>query len=263
MFKKKILSGLLSALMIVSALPGKVAFADNNEKTQRAAYLHAQGENPTETTDVSTVYMGENVDLYFAVDDPNKGDYSAGKHSEPQYDMNGYTVTIYFDPVYFDYASDTKSPIDYTVPDKNLTTSPTGSEETGDGEVDVPTQVGYYPYRKGSGTKVIDGKTYKSANLTVFFSGGYVPQKKAEQLWYNLCKLPLTPLRTGNTQVFFDTTGVEGETLELFAKNKSEDLSDQTFDYTAINGGYHTVVIKDKSRPAAPTATPPAGDYTE
>ena len=263
MFKKKILSGLLSALMIVSALPGKVAFADNNEKTQRAAYLHAQGENPTETTDVSTVYMGENVDLYFAVDDPNKGDYSAGKHSEPQYDMNGYTVTIYFDPVYFDYASDTKSPIDYTVPDKNLTTSPTGPEETGDGEVDVPTQVGYYPYRKGSGTKVIDGKTYKSANLTVFFSGGYVPQKKAEQLWYNLCKLPLTPLRTGNTQVFFDTMGVEGETLELFAKNKSEDLSDQTFDYTAINGGYHTVVIKDKSRPAAPTATPPAGDYTE
>ena len=263
MSKRRILSFILCAAMLGACLPGRFALAAE-EKTQRTAYLHAQGENPSETPDVSNVYMGENTDLYFAVDNPNKGDYENGVHKEPQYDMNGYTLTVYFDPAYFDYASDTSAPIDYTVPDKNLDTSGIGSEETGSGEVDdVPTEAGYYAYRQGSGSKVISGKTYKSAYLTVFFSGGYVPQKKEGSLWYNLCKLPLKPLKTGSTTVFFDTSGEEGETLELFAKNKSEELNEQTFEYAAVNGGYHNIVIKDKSKPAAPNANPPAGSYTE
>lgn len=261
MHKKKILSFLLSLSIIAACIPTNLVFAETN-KRERTAYLHAQGENPTATEDISTVYTDQNTDIYFAVDNPNMGEYENGVHKEPQYDMNGYTVTIYFEPQYFEYATDSSAPIDYTIPDQNIDDSTTGSEEVGGGTVDVPTDEGYYTYRHGSGSKVINGKTYKFAYLTVFFNGGYVPQKKDGTLWYNLCKLPLKPLRTGSTQVFFDTSGDNG-TLELFAKNTSEDLSEQTFNYTAINGGYHTIVIKDKSKPSSPTANPPEGSYTE
>ena len=96
----------------------------------------------------------------------------------------------------------------------------------------------------------------KPAYLTVFFNGGFIPQKQEGSLWYNLCKLPLKPLKAGSTQVFIDTSGEAGKGLELFAKNKSEKLEEQTFTYTAVNGGVHTIVIKDKSRPSAPTANP-------
>lgn len=264
MFKKKVTSLLLSLVMIGSCLPLGSALADT-DKNKRLAYIHAGGANPTETTDTSTVYMGENADVYFAVDNPNKGDFENDIHKEPQYDMNGYTITMYFDPMYFDFSDDTdlSSPIDYTVPDTNTKTTETGSETTGSGSIDVPITVGYYPTSKGTSSATINGKSYKSAYLTVFFSGDYVPQKSDSALWYNLCKLKLKPLRTGSTQVFFDTSGTEEKTLELFAKNTSEELSDQTFSYTAINGGWHSITIKDKSRPAAPTANPPEGNYTE
>ena len=119
MIPKKILSFALVFVMLASVLPMNI-FAVDNEKEQRTVYLHAQGENPTETTNVSTVYMGETADVYFAVDNPNKGEYENGEHLEPQYDMNGYTVKIYFDPEYFAYASDASGPIDYTVPDNNI-----------------------------------------------------------------------------------------------------------------------------------------------
>ena len=262
--KKRILSFILCLIMLGSCLPYNFVFADSGGKNERMVYLHAQGENPTNTPDMSTVYMNETTDLYFAVDNPNKGAYENGKHTEPQYDLNGYTVTIYFDPSYFDYAAQGSSPIDYTVPDRQAQTSPGDTESTGSGDVsDVPTETGYYPYRQGSSSAVINGKTYKTAYLTVFFSGSWLPQKNDTQKWYNLCKLPLTPKKTGSTQVFFDTTGEDGKSVELFAKNTSEELSDQTFDCTYINGGYHTINIRDKNRPSAPTADLPEGKYTE
>lgn len=262
MVKKRIISAVISFTLLCLSLPTNFALA-NTDKTQRTVYLHAQGPNPSATPDLSVVYMGENTDVYLAINNPNRGLYENNIHKEPKYDMNGYTVKIYFDPKYFTYASDTASPIDYTVPNSNISSSETGSEDLGEDTADdVPTTAGYYPYKHGSGSAVINGKTYQTAYLTVFFNGGFVPQKKEGQLWYNLCKLPLTPLRTGSTQVFFDTTGGD-YSLELFAKNQSEDLSEQTFEYSAINGGYHTIIIKDKTRPSAPTATPTEGSYTE
>lgn len=51
--------------------------------------------------------------------------------------------------------------------------------------------------------------------------------------------------------------------MELFAKNQSGELSEQTFRYNTINGGYHHIVIKDKSKPSAPVPNPNAGSYTE
>lgn len=261
MSKKRTMSFMLCMFMLCSMIPGGAAYAEtDNEKSHRAVYLHAQGENPTGTPDVSTVYMGEEADVYFAVDNPNKGVYENGVHTEPQYDLNGYTVTVYFDPSYFDYALNSKTPFDYTIPDKNLPTSPQNPDGTKDDSYDTPS---YYPYKHTSQTVQISGKTYQAAMLTVFIQGTQLPQKKDDQLWYNLCKLPLTPKKTGSTQVFFDTTGEEGKTVELFAKNTSDELSEQTFDCTYINGGYHTITIKDKTRPAAPTADLPEGKYTE
>lgn len=269
MIQRKIQAVILSIIMLIPTLAPEVTVSAQDDKAQRNVYLHAQGENPTETTNVSTVYMGENTDVYFAVDDPNKGDYENNKHLEPQYDLNGYTVKIYFDPNYFDYASNSSAPIDYTIPDSNIKESDKDTEEVGDDTVDdVPTEVGYYPYRQGSDSKQINGKTYKSAYVTVFFNGGYLPNKSDDQLWYNLCKLPLVPQRTGSTEVFIETSGIENAdnkncSLELFAKNQSSDPSEQTFNYSAVNGGYHQIVIKDKFKPAPPTADPPAGSYTE
>jgi len=64
--------------------------------------------------------------------------------------------------------------------------------------------------------------------------------------------------------VFIDIdSGDENYTLELFAKNQSDELLDQTFSFNAINGGYHHILIKDKSKPAPPIATPTSGSYVE
>lgn len=253
--------------MLISALPPTTAAQPLTEaqKGQRSVWLHAQGESPTETTNVSTVYMGDTVDLFFAIDNPNKGKYNdAGttdeeKHPEPQYDLNGCTVKIYFDPAYFTYAaSNTAKPIDFTVPDRRYESS--SGIEIGE---EVPTQIGYFQRAHGSDTKVINGKTYNAAYAIIFFSGNFLPQKEDGQLWYNLCSLPLTPIKTGNTEVFIDVDGTDEYTLELFAKNATTGDYPPAFDYTAVNGGYHTIVIKDKLKPSAPVADPIAGTYTE
>ncbi|MBP3360070.1 MAG: chitobiase/beta-hexosaminidase C-terminal domain-containing protein [Clostridia bacterium] len=264
MKKNRILSVFLIFAMLLPLFPASV-FAASDDKAYRSVYLHAQGENP-DGTNRSTVYMGDTADIYFAVDNPNKGAYEDGIHKEPQFDMNGYTVRICFDPEYFDFVSpNTSAPIDYTVPDINLDTSSKDDENIGsDTGADVPQEAGYFVYKSGSGTYKTGGKTYKTAYITVFFSGGYVPQKKDGQAWYNLAKLPLTPKKTGSTNVFIDIdSGDELYTLMLFAKNKSDELNEQTFIYDAVNGGYHTIIIKDKAKPAPPMADPPAGSYIE
>ena len=259
MSKKRILSFILSFVMLSALIPPGCVLAAES-KTSRRLYLHAQGTDPQSNSASSTIYMNETADIYFAVDDPNKGEYIDGIHKEPQYDMNGYSVTIYFDPSYFEYASDESSPIDCTVPDAELSEGSTGES-------------GYYIYHKGSEKNIlINGKKYNSAYITVLFSGIFLPQKQNGKLWYNLCRLPLKPLKAGSTQVFFDTEGRSNYTddsgqlhegLELFAKDETGELENQTFSYTAVNGGYHNIVIKDRTKPAAPVANPPEGSYTE
>ena len=265
MTRSKIISLLLSIVMITGIFPMNISATDN-EKTMRSVYLHAQGENPQVTTNNSTVYMGENAEIFFAVDNPNKGVFENNTHKEPQYDMNGYTLRICFDADYFDFAgNDNSAPIDYAIPDENFGTSDKDDEELGDDTgTDVPQSVGYFVYRHGSGTYTFGTKTYKTAYITVFYSGGYVPQKEDDQLWYNLAKLSLTPKKTGSTDVFIDIdSGDENYALELFAKNQSDELSEQTFGFNAINGGYHHILIKDKSKPSPPIATPTSGSYVE
>ncbi len=265
MTRSKIISLLLSIVMLIGIFPMNISATDD-DKTLRSVYLHAQGENPQVTTNNSTVYMGENADIYFAVDNPNKGAYENNTHKEPQYDMNGYTLRIYFDADYFDFAGgDSNTPIDYYVRNSIFGDSGNTDENVGDNTIeDLPVDIGYYIHKHGSGTYKLGTKTYKTAYITVFYSGGYVPQKEDGQLWYNLAKLSLTPKKTGSTDVFIDIdSGDEEYTLELFAKNQSDELSDQTFGFNAINGGYHHILIKDKSKPTPPMATPTSGSYIE
>ena len=264
MSKKRILSFILTMATLCTLIPGNIALADDtSDKKSRSLYIHAQGENPTATVTGSTIYTDENADVYFAVDNPNKGLYEDGEHKEPQYDMNGYSVTIYYDPAYLALADgvDSQSPIDCTVPDKSISAGDTG-------------EYGYYKIRHGSEQNIsIDGKSYNSAYITVLFSGKYLPQKADDALWYNLCKLPLKPKKAGSTRVLFDTegrsnyydekTGQYCEGLELFAKDESGELENQTFSCNPINGGVYNITIKDRTRPGVPTATPESGSYTE
>lgn len=155
--------------------------------------------------------MGDTANLYLAVDDPNKGAYNAETktHLEPQYDMNGYTVKFYFDPLYFDYAlnSSQQSITRYQM----ISWAAWIREQT--------MKLGFIPIGHGSDTAVINGKEYKTAYATIMFSGTYLPQKGNDELWYNLCMLPLTPLRTGQTEVFIAAESDDPYSLELLAKN--------------------------------------------
>ena len=69
---KKILSVILAFVMLAGCIPHSLVFA-TEEQRQRVAYLHAQGPNPTETNEVSTVFQDETTDVDFAVHLPNKG----------------------------------------------------------------------------------------------------------------------------------------------------------------------------------------------
>ncbi len=269
MQSKRALSLLLSLIMLITMLPVQVGLAADGEKGHRLVYVHAGGEKVQETVDVSTVYRDETANVYLAVDDPNKSEIAGGAYTEPQYNMNGYTVTFYFDPAFFDYENADR-PIDYTVPTDGAGES--GAVQVGpDGEPVTEAEVGYYIHRYGSGTATVNGKEYKTAYATILFSGNYLPEKQADELWYNLCRLPLKPLKTGRTEVFIAVDSVgEDEInhqydLELLAKNTPDAEEDYspTFTYDVRNGGYHTIVIEDKSRPAAPAASPVAGSYTE
>lgn len=298
MKNKKIISSVLSFVMLLSIMPAAVSADEvfiDEEKSTRTVYLHAQGKNPIVTPNVSTVYMGDTTEVYFAIDNPNKGDFDDNtarnydeRHIEPQYDLNGYTVKVYYNPTFFELIKlDGKpTPFDYTVPDTNLKDldQETGDEEDkgiddetiGSGEDEkvvqnTPQKPGYFPYKHGHEEAVeINGKTYNAAYATIFFSGSWLPNEKEEldegqnpiAQWYNLCMLPLNPLKTGNTEVFIDVDSADEYTLELFAKNVSDDY-EPSFDIETINGGYHQIIIKDKLKPNVPVPTPVAGKYTE
>ncbi len=256
---KKITAILLTLFCIFTLVPGALAAED---PTRREVYLHARGENPTVTENSSTMYLYEKDNLYLAIDDPNKCTVTNGIPEEPQYALNGYTVKFCFDSNYFKYAAEnTGAPITYDLPDQNLSQGSSGSENVGGTNVpNTPTSVGYYVYKHGSGTTRYGNKTYKTAYITVFFSGQYLPEK-TEEGWYNLCALPLEPIKKGTTDVYIETGSADEFSLELFAKDVSEDYA-PTFDYAAVNGGFHTINIQDRNRPSAPIPDPPAGSYT-
>lgn len=275
----RLLAACLALMLVSASLPSVFVFADDpvdSEKRQRTVYVHAQGKNPSDTTAVSTVYMGDTADIYVAVDNPNKGRISLADdpsdstkkiitHDEPQYDMNGFAIKISYDPNYFELVRDVASPIDYEVPTKEFSGDKSlyndvaykvyGLESSSDPKDKIPMQ--------GVKTEIISGKKYQSAYVAVFYSNSYLPPKGENQKWYNICKLPLKPLKSGSTNVFVDTSSDDDYSLKLFAKNVSDEPERQYFNYSAEYGGSHQIVIKDKLKPSLPTANPSEGRYTE
>ncbi len=273
---KRILSFIICFAFALSVFP-QIAFANGTTvpEQQRQVYLHVQGEeykkppadNPPGRT---TVYMGEKADVYLAVDNPNKGDFDNNyehtyereqdRYLEPAYDMNGYRVKISFDRNYLKLAED----FNYGILGSSSENSPK--------PVDYKYPSNVYPQREGiSGTDYVvrsdvkeipseytkEGK-YDVIKLLVFFQGSYLPPKPENIDWYDILKLPLTPVQTGYTKVFIDVEGLTNynDRLQLFAKDVSGNREEQTFDLNVLHNGVMEIDIRDRNRPKPPMAYP-------
>ena len=301
----RILAFVLCFIMLISLFSQNIVFAETNNnaiKGQRQVYLHAFNETPKVNTSENrhTVYMGEDTNIFLAVDNPNMGTYLAedhsdvlntketaeikataeadkkgltgeakqqyidyevakavqlARHSEPQYDMQGYTVKIYFDTKYFKFKDD-KNPINFKEPNK------TNGFEIVDGEevkVDTTLNPGYMTHKPSYKCEESDREGYAAA--TVFLMGnGFFPNK-TDDLWYNLCRLSLTPLQTGSTSVRIEYDMGTDDDLELFAKNVADEKLN--FDANVLNDGVFYLNIEEAGRPTRPLATKPGGTYND
>ena len=111
MYKK-----LISIVLVLSMICGWTVpvVADENEpapvvdetKLARTVYIHASESDPEKNPPSYTqIYAGEDVNVYAAIDAPNKGKKNEdGTFDEEdyQYNLNSYIVKFYFDPNYFD-----------------------------------------------------------------------------------------------------------------------------------------------------------------
>jgi hypothetical protein len=298
---------ILSFIMIISMFASSFAFAQTeNKKGEREVYLHAFDETPSlNTSEIRhTVYMGEDTNIYLAVDNPNKGTYldaddpyvlsveeearikateeaekkpnfteedkkeyidyevkkavQLARHSEPQYDMQGYTVKIYFDTKYFKF-KDSKNPLDFKEPNKANGFDIVDGEEI---KADTSLNPGYMTHRPSYKCDEDNREGYAAA--TVFLMGnGFFPNKTNanKDLWYNLCKLPLTPLQTGSTSVRIEYSMGTDDDLELFAKNVADEKLN--FDANVKNDGVFYLNIEEAGRPTRPLATVPGGTYND
>ena len=260
MFNKRVLTLFISFIICFSALPFVAVAANNTEKGERQVYLHAFPQAPALSSSENrrTVNVGEVTDIYLAVDNPNKGDTQGNTHLEPQFDMQGYTVKIYFDTKYFEFADD-ENPIDYKVPNKENGFGFVDSEDVEQNE-SVSVMPGYMTHLPASSDSTASRDGY--ARATVFLmSNGYFPSKTAanENLWYNLCKIPLRAKETGPTSVRIEYETGTKDDLELFAKN----VADEKLNFSAdvLNGGIFYLNITEAGRPSAPIATMPGGTY--
>lgn len=188
------------------------------------------------------------------------------RHCEPQYDLQGYTVKIYFDTKYFKPASlDTKDAIDYKIPneDKDFGIIDDGQAENEQVSV-LPGYMTYKPevhYQEP--VQGDDESRIGWVSTTVFLmSNGFFPNKN-ENLWYNLCKLALIPKQTGHTSVRIDYDTSDDDTLELFAKNVDDEKLN--FNADVKNDGIFYINIDDKNKPSPPRPDNdhPAGTYNE
>ena len=270
----KALSFFMALIMMIASLSFSVTAETTAEKESRTVYLHAFNETPllTNTSDRTTVYMGDKVNVALALDKPNK----AENDNEPQFNIGGFTVKIYFDTRYFKFDdSGAKVPgIEYYfVADngwadddiENGTGDQVGSDAGSSGSDAAFDKPGFVKYSHG--THIKDGHTDSSqgyAYATIFYSGKSLPYGSANKnYWYDIARLPLIPRQTGNTSVQVDISGDDEYTLELFAKDHPDlDEIKRSFDYTALNSGVFNITIADKSKPNPPVATPVGSTYT-
>lgn len=192
------------------------------------------------------------------------GKYFVGKdaeemvrHRDPQYDLNGYTVRIYYDPDFLTPVN-SAAPINYNAPGLNsMYTTESKDEEIEGGTEETPLDDGLWVYDMRS---LPEANGYASVAATIFANGVYFPNKEDGKNWYNLCSVSFIPKKTGRTQVYIERPGADTQfPLELYAKhdpNVPETDFSPTFELNSENGGYHTIIIEEKPLPNAPIASP-------
>jgi len=269
MIKTRMTSLIIAIIMLMSVFPCVTHSAAPNPKETRMVYLHAFDEEPhiDSSADRTTVYLGDTVNVSLAIDKPNK----AETEDEHQFNLGGFTVKIYFDTRYFSFVKpDANTAIEYYfVADngwadddiENGTGDNVGTGSGSDAAFDKP---GFVVYSQGTHNKDGINTTQGYAYATIFYSGKELPYgTENKDHWYDIARLPLVPLQTGNTRVQIDISGDDEHTLELFAKDHPDlDEIRRSFEYEALNSGVFNITIADRSKPNPPSATPGGSTYT-
>lgn len=297
---KRMLSLLLMMIMLCTAgtVYGSSADIDWNrvdrDKIKRTAYIHANTTDPSiDGPSYTKVYAGEDVNVYAAVDLPNKGRKNAdGTHdiSENQYNLNSYVVKFYFDPTFFDLVyCDTKthknpsltqgadqSAINYMLPFQTLgLTFEDAAAKNISGWTEDEMKGVMVDYTDRSlpnvSTQNIYGKDYTVVQGVFVLQGEETLFPEAGSVlpnWYNLCNITLRPKVgvKGSTEVMIETGAVSNDGIfELIPKHKSGypwSFKDST---EILNGGYHQIIIGDTApvNPPIPDIKPGAYVYPE
>jgi len=190
------------------------------------------------------------------------------RHREPQFDLSGYRVRIYFDPNFFDVADPT-NPLRYDTPGAYISES---KDETVNGSTETtPLGDGLWTYKKPEYVQSSTGYHYVQ---TIIFANGIHFPNKSDDSWYELCALPLIPKRVGPTQVYIEPVSTSQNAplddikfpLTLYAKHDPK-VSDQdfvpNFSVSPLHGGFHYINIVEKPNPATPIASPVGGRYKD
>ncbi|MBQ8766859.1 MAG: chitobiase/beta-hexosaminidase C-terminal domain-containing protein, partial [Clostridia bacterium] len=243
--KKRILLLFLSAAMMLSNLATPIFAANNDDK--REVYLHAQDNPDLTAPSGGEAYLGQNVNVYLAVDTPNKGDTK----------LNGYFVKLYYDsnyikPINVSYDGG-KHPLNYKLPDVN------GGYMVAPNAVEAAKNNFSGP--DISGTETVDGITYNVISALVFFSG-FELENDDSLNWYNILGVTFEAQQEGTTEVFIDTMDFDeaDNGFELFAKHEAG--GKKYFTTNIRNGGHYLLNIKSISRPPAPQINMASGSYT-
>lgn len=231
--------------MMLSNLATPIYAAANDDK--REVYLHAQDNPDLTAPSGGEAFLGQDVNVYLAVDKPNKGETK----------LNGYFVKLYYDSEYLkpknvNYDSG-KHPLNYKLPnaDGSYMVAPNATEAAKN----------RFSGPDISGTETVDGIKYNVISALVFFSGFELENNDALS-WYNILGVTFEALQEGTTEVFIDTMNFDeaDNGFELFAKHEAG--GKKYFTTNIRNGGHYLLNIKNISRPAAPHIDKASGSYT-
>lgn len=249
--KKRLILLFLSVALVFSnfAIPTFAADSDYD----REVYLHAE-ENPDITAPSGgEAYLGQDVNVYLAVDKPNKGTTK----------LNGYFVKLYYNPEYLKIKDESKL-LDYEYPYEIPTEFIAADTQRYQvaGSVSSALKNGYNGPVKGEET--IGDVRYNYISALVFYGGFALPNEFPDDndVWYNIFNVMFEAIQDGTTEVFIDTAefNENDEGFQLFAKHQTD--GKKYFNSRIRNAGHYLLNIKSISRPPAPQINKASGAYT-
>jgi len=267
MQKRLISIALFFSLLISNLMP---VYANKNiewdiDKLSREVYVHANSSDPSlDAPSATHIYSGEDVNIYAAIDAPNKGTKNADgtySESERQYNLNSYVVKFYYDPNYFDIvyhknATGSNVPINYYLPFQTLGYTVDDAKKLGIQPMTNAEAEGLIEDYTGrvlgasEGTVELYNQTYAmAAGVFVLQSEKTIfPEFEENPNWYNLCNITLRPKAgaQGSTEVLIETGIISNDgKFELIPKHVTG-YPYTLKEYTNItNGGYHQLIIGD------------------